>query len=219
MRNPARVLGPALVLALPTQLVAQDLQAICREMGKVTVGQWASYSLTGSSEGTARFAIVGTEQQDTATLYWYEMNMNISKGEGAGRGPMIMQLLVPGVDKAGNVRAMVMKAGSEPAMRLPQQMVGMMAGRAGANNVVTANARRCSGGEVVGWESVTVPAGTIRALHVKGADGDAWLATGVPFGLVKAVGTGREMVLTGRGADGKSSITETPQEMPGMPPR
>jgi len=88
----------------------------------------------------------------------------------------------------------------------------------GQNNAAVDAARRCASAQVVGWESVTVPAGAIRALHLKNVDGgEAWVARDVPFGIVKArPKDGGEMVLTGRGRDAKSSITEKPQEMPGM---
>jgi len=71
---------------------------------------------------------------------------------------------------------------------------------------------------VVGWESVTVPAGTFRALHVKTDDGgEVWASRDVPFGLVRTHGKQGDLALTGRGADAKSSITEKPLEMPAMP--
>ncbi|PYP08647.1 MAG: hypothetical protein DMD56_12245, partial [Gemmatimonadetes bacterium] len=79
-------------------------------------------------------------------------------------------------------------------------------------------AGRCSGAHVVGWESVTVPAGTFRALHVTTDDGgEVWASREVPFGLVKTHGKQGDLALTGRGTDAKSSITETPLEMPALP--
>src|SRR5438552_2904771 len=80
-----------------------------------------------------------------------------------------------------------------------------------------ADARR-SGAHVGGWESVTVPAGTFRALHVTTDDGgEVWASREVPFGLVKTHGKQGDLALTGRGTDAKSSITETPLEMPALP--
>ncbi|MGH7753756.1 MAG: hypothetical protein ACREN5_13160, partial [Gemmatimonadales bacterium] len=185
MRNLAPTLGAALLVSLPQALAGQDLQAICSELGKVTVGQWASHRVTGPDSGTTRFAVVGTERQGNTTLYWFEMKLEKAGGK---EGPMIMQMLVSGLGsgQAGETRAMVMKAGDQPAMRMPEQMIGMMRARIGANNVAAESAKRCQGGQVVGWEAVTVPAGTIRALHVKGEDGDTWVANGIPFGVVKA---------------------------------
>jgi hypothetical protein len=71
--------------------------------------------------------------------------------------------------------------------------------------------------DVVGWEQLTVPAGTFRALHVKDAaeQTDAWLLADLYFGLLKAtLKDGSAMELMGRGQGAKSSITETPQMMP-----
>jgi hypothetical protein len=85
-------------------------------------------------------------------------------------------------------------------------------------------ATRCGEGEVIGWEEVTVPAGTFRALHLRpapedGTQTDVWASPDVPFGMVRVIMTGTEgseIVLVGHGTDATSSITETPQEMPGM---
>ncbi|MGH2611135.1 MAG: hypothetical protein ACRDHF_18800, partial [Tepidiformaceae bacterium] len=123
MRTPARSIGVAVLVSLPHALAAQDLQTICRDLGKVTVGQWASHRLLGTDTGTTRFAIVSSEQQGGTTLYWYEMKIEKAGGTGDERGPMIIQLLVSGLGagQAGEARAMVMKAGNQPAMRMPEQ--------------------------------------------------------------------------------------------------
>src|SRR5260370_36471835 len=85
-------------------------------------------------------------------------------------------------------------------------------------NMALECARGCATGGAVGPEPVAVPAGSIPAIHVTSADGgDAWLAKDIPFGLVKAVGKKGTLVLTGHGSDAKTSITETPQEMPIIP--
>jgi hypothetical protein len=67
-----------------------------------------------------------------------------------------------------------------------------------------------------------VPAGTFDAWHVVLTEGDGqgdfWVSGDVPFGIVKGSRAGSgEMVLAGYGQDAKSSITETPREMPAMP--
>src|SRR5712691_11466340 len=61
-------------------LAAQEAAELCKAIGKVTVGQWASYDATGRLQGKVRFAIVGTEQFGDTTFYWFEIN-------GAGAGP------------------------------------------------------------------------------------------------------------------------------------
>ena len=100
-----------------------------------------------------------------------------------------------------------------------KKWVRMMAGRLG-DNFATEFVRKCHEMEVVGWEQVTVPAGSFRALHVvnKSDQTDAWIAPDLYFSLLRAkLKDGSAMELTGRGVDAKSSITETPVPMPGMP--
>ena len=207
----------ALTALAASPLHAQEAAELCKAIGNVTLGQWASYTMSGGQADGAkiRLAIVGQERRGDSTLYWFEIN-----GSGGPRGQGgIVQLLVPGFGgDAATIHGMIVKPEGQPAMKLPEQMVGMMGQRMGQNNAAVDAARRCASAQVVGWESVTVPAGAIRALHLKNVDGgEAWVARDVPFGIVKArPKDGGEMVLTGRGRDAKSSITEKPQEMPGM---
>jgi hypothetical protein len=130
-----------------------------------------------------------------------------------------MQMLVPGPGaRATSIHGMIVKVGSQPAMKLSPQMLGMMGSHMAQDNIALEFARQCATGRVVGPETVTVPAGSIPAIHVKSADsGEAWLAKDIPFGLVKAIGKQGTLVLTGHGSDAKSSIVETPQDMPMIP--
>lgn len=197
---------------------AQDHAALCRDLKtrRATVGHWASYAWQGGRvEGTAmRVAIVGTEKVGDSTFYWYEVR--VTTREPGDRGRVIMQALVPGLvyDPAG-MRALVMKSGKDPATRLPDEMVQMMAGR--SVNMAAEMTRACFEAELVGWEQVTVPAGVFRALHAKTKEGaEAWFAPDLLFGLLKVVTKdGDTMVLTGQGTDAKSSITERPRPMGG----
>jgi hypothetical protein len=205
----------AVVLAamLPGGLAAQTAAEACAAVRQVKVGQWSSYRMSGHDQGPSemRLAIVGTEQAEGKAHYWFELKMTTSEG------PMIMQVLTPEFPyEQGTIRAMVMKAGDQPAMKMPAQMMGMMNQQAAG---ASADAwRKCGEASVVGWETVTVPAGSMRALHLKIKDGgDAWVSPDVPFGMVKYAGAEHEeIVLVGHGADAKSSITEKPMDMPGM---
>jgi hypothetical protein len=213
MPTPCRPLGAAALLALlVTPLAAQEAAEICKSIAHITVGQWASYDATGSKgSGKVRFAIVGTERRGDTTLYWFEIS-------GAGTGQSgVMQILVPGFDSdVSGIRGMIVKAQGQPAIRMPEQMATMMGQQTGQSTPVLDIARRCGHAKVVGWETVETPGGAARTLHLQDDDGDAWLSRDVPFGIVKASGKHGELVLTGKGADAKSSITEKPQEMPGM---
>ncbi len=208
-----------LALAGTAPLVAQDKEKLCNDIQRqpLKVGQWSSYSWTGGrTEGTTmRMAVVGTEAVGGTTHYWYEMSfVDPKKGD---KGRTIMQMLIPGLNtSASGIRGLIMKSGTEPALRMPDQMVGMMAGQMTKQDFTSEIARRCREMELVGWEQVTVPAGSFRALHIRSAadQTDAWLLPDSYFGLIKAtMKDGSAMVLTGRGTDAKSSITETPRSM------
>src|SRR5437867_7125946 len=57
-----RALGAATLLAsLVAPLAAQDAAELCKSIGRVTVGQWSSYTMTGGKADGAklRLAIVG----------------------------------------------------------------------------------------------------------------------------------------------------------------
>jgi hypothetical protein len=191
---------------------------LCRAASEAKIGQWASYDVSGGqADGSKlKLAIVGSERRGDTTLYWFEIAGSSAKDPGRNG---IMQMLVPGPGaRATSIHGMIVKVGSQPAMKMSPQMLGMIGSHMAQDNLAMEFARQCATSRVVGPETVTVPAGSIPAIHVKSADGgDAWLAKGIPFGLVKAVGKQGTLVLTGHGSDAKSAITETPQEMPVIP--
>src|SRR5438046_854926 len=130
----------------------------------------------------------------------------------------VVQILAPNLASGSAApRSLIVKLGPQPAMRISGQMAAMMGQNPGKDNSAFDWASRCSGAHVVGWESVTVPAGTFRALHVTTDDeGEVWASRDVPFGLVKLRGKQGDLVLSARGTDAKSSITEKPLDMGGM---
>jgi hypothetical protein len=203
-------------------LTAQDLSDACSAIRQVAVGQWSQYQMTapeaGMQSGEARLAIVGQEDVSGQAHYWYEMSMT------GQQGPMIVQFLVPSYPYAvEDVQGIIMKAGNQPAMKMPAQMLSMMQNQSGFDPSESFG-EECERAEVIGRETVTVPAGTFETLHMRASGGgetsDVWVAPDIPFGLVKVQGAqGFEMILLERGADATSSITETPQEMPGIPRR
>jgi hypothetical protein len=73
--------------------------------------------------------------------------------------------------------------------------------------------------ELVGTESVTVPAGTFSCQHYRAKDGssDVWISEKVaPWGLVKMQGKNNSMVLTKVITDAKDHITGTPKKFDPM---
>jgi hypothetical protein len=206
-------------------LAGQSLTEMCRGLaGRLAVGHWAEYRMTGQ-QGTMqiRFAIVGKEAVAGKEHMWFELKMN------SEQGTMITQALVPGFpyDQA-NVEALVMKMGDQPAMKMPKSMLGMARGMQGQNPGAGASdaLKKCESAEMIGHETIEVPAGRFETIHFRSTDAgqqsEGWVSEGVPLGMVKMTWAGNgggEMVLLGHGKDAKSSITETPREMPGMPGR
>jgi hypothetical protein len=206
----------ALLAAAP--LAAQDFDSFCNGTVPVRVGAWVAYSITGgrANGSTMRMAIVGSEQFGDSTYYWYELQTTAAANQKPNH--TIMQLLMAGIASPKvALRGLIMKNNNEPAMRAPDMMIGMMS-RSVTGGVSQYLEKQCKKGgiQVLGVESVTVPAGSFQALHVKDNEGgEAWVETDVGvFAMVKVLGKdGTVMALTGRGNDAKSAITETPQSM------
>jgi hypothetical protein len=207
-------LAPA-VLAGQAPPPPGDLADLCKTVGQGQVGQWAAFDATGSSgSGKLRLAVVGSERSGDTTLYWFEVNAAGKDLSHSG----VLQMLAPSL-ASGTVapRALIIKWGGQPAMKVSGQMAAMMGQSGGQGSSAFDWAAHCTSARVVGWESVIVPAGTFRALHVTADDGtDVWASKEVPLGMVKLHSPKGDLALSGRGSDAKSSITEKPMEMPMM---
>jgi hypothetical protein len=107
---------------------------------------------------------------------------------------------------------MVFQQGDQPAMRLPDQMVSMLGQQVGQNNPTLGIALHCASARIIGWETVTLPTGTVRALHIADPDGnEAWRVGDVPFGFVQVrMKDGAMMTLTDKGAGAQSSLVGMP---------
>ena len=209
----------AIALSAVSGARAQDLATLCRQVMHPPVGAWSQYSMVGGRAGgaTMRMAVVGAETRADTAFLWLELavrGMPLGLPDSSSDTVAIInKLLVTGFGPAmGEPHEHIMKFGSAPAMTMP---VGQAHG---ADAPGSTTMQDCTDGRVLGWESVTVPAGTFRAVHVQNAEGkaDAWVVPDLPFGLVKAVTGGAEedsgqMVLTGHGMGARSQITETPR--------
>jgi hypothetical protein len=180
------------------------------------VGQWAEYQgvMNQKDPYTLRYAVVGAEKREGKPMKWLEFSM---VGEKKGQN-MVYQVLTPGnpaeMDQAQEI---VFKTGDKPAMKLNPMMMKMLQGQLGKNSVL---GNMCEGVSLAGKESVTVPAGTFKALryHNDKYGSDAWVVPDQPFVMVKSKGKDFEMSLVSSGKGAQSSITETPQDMPGLGP-
>jgi hypothetical protein len=211
-----RYLVFALLLPAALPFKAQA-QGACADVPKFfsrppKIGEWAelSYENKGKDEpDRMRIAAVKEERREGKQMYWLQMVMN-NKGKRT-----IMQMLTPwdvstvGAPKPAEV---VMKLGDQPAMK----MSGGMLGRSPASKTDWRDF--CAKSTFVGEESVTVPAGTFKARHYQGPDGDTWASMDAPvWHLVKMVTKdGKTMVLSARGTGAKNEITETPVDMKAM---
>lgn len=209
------------VYATPAAAQVSEKEKICRQVENrtFTVGTWASYNWTGGQSGgsSMRMAVVSKEPHEGTPYYWYEVTIEDPRHPNA---KMIMQMLVQGLG-VGGVRSVVMKSGDQPAMRMPPQMIQMINSAPGMN-MAAEMTRACQEMEVVGWEQVSVPAGQFRALHLKHPRptmvSEVWIQPDQQFAMIKGtLKDGGVMELAAQGTGAKSSITETPIDMPGLP--
>jgi hypothetical protein len=178
------------------------------------VGRWAEYKAlyNGKDPYTVRYAVIGSEKRGGAHLKWVELRM---KGADKDKN-FTYQVLVPGSPtEMANVEEIIMKAGDRPAMKMNGMMMKMIRGQLDKQNFL---GEVCKEVSLVGEEKVTVPAGRFQARHFHSAKygSDSWVSSSVPFALVKSVGKNYQMELAVHGKGAKSSISEQPQEMPGM---
>jgi hypothetical protein len=208
----------ACVMALP--LSAQSATEVCEALGGLEVGQWVEYQVSSpQGQMTMRQALVGTDTRAGTEYLRLETKMNAPQMGGE----MIMQMLITSYPyEQADIQELVLKAPGQPAMIMSEQMMQMMRSQMPDDPSLDV-ANQCGDADVIGWESLTVAAGTFRALHLRPhepgeeAVGDVWVSTEIPFGLIKAVMPGEDgsIELLGHGTDATSSITETPTRMPG----
>jgi hypothetical protein len=206
---------PAVVLLL-TQIPRLHAQEACKEVLKLpAVGKWVEYQALYDQKDRydLRYAVVGEEKREGTDYRWLEMRMTNQADPGKN---LVYQMLVPGSLAAiGDVQEVVMKAGDRPAMKMNGMMMSMVRGQLQQKSVF---GDICDEVTLVGQEKVTVPAGTFKAKHYHSAkyENDSWVDPGLSFGMVKAIGKHHDIERVRDGDGAKSSITETPQEMPGM---
>ena len=227
------IFAASLLAGAAVPVRAQDVCA--RYRPTPAMGSWAQYTISrDGQELTTRLALVGHEKRDGKDALWFE------SASETPRGKVITEMLVPGYPFAPDAAMeLVVKRGDQPARKMSGAMMAMMrgqggqgqaqgqaaAGRSGRGGGMGRGAgmsnwnEQCRGLSVVGQESVKVPGGTFAATHLHNAadSTDVWVSRQVPFGLVKSQTPRMTMQLNAMGKDATKSITETPQEMSGMP--
>lgn len=198
----------AFTVLSPGGLLAQDLAAMCENFVAPADGQWAEYSAQANGrEGRIRFALLPAGDVGGRLL-----EMTVSE---VGGQPMIMQVSVPGYPFAtSDISQVVMKAPGQPAMIIPTQLAQM-----GDFTLPVPSDEECLQAELLGMEDLDVGGVTYETFHIRPASqnhAEAWIATAIPFGIVRAQADEGVMQLLQHGSGAVSSITETPIRMPGL---
>jgi hypothetical protein len=177
------------------------------------VGKWVEYQgVMRKDPYTVRYSVVGAEERAGKPMKWLELKMVGNKPDKNS----VYKILTPGTPaELADAQEIIFKPGEKPAMKINAMMMKMLRGQLEKNSVLS---KVCDGVTVAGEESVTVPAGTFTALryHNEKYNTDTWVVPNLPFLMVKSKGKDFELSMTSSGDGATSSITETPQEMPGL---
>ncbi len=200
LRNLLAITGLCLVAA-PTAAIGQDLDVVCNSIARLSLGQWVEYEVSARSMTLGmRVANVASEERGGETLDRYEMTTVIPQG-----GESTTQMLTNGpVCDFDAIQEMVVTMPGQP----PMVMTGQMLQMAIQNMPRQANwGGMCVQAEIIGSETVVVPGGTFEAVHLRAAEGDAWVSTDVPFGIIKSQSNdGSSMQLKAHGEGATSSV-------------
>jgi hypothetical protein len=186
------------------------------------IGSGSEYLMTTNGrEMDMAIVALGKEDVGGQAGYWMEMRMT-SQDLG---GEMVMKTLVVSSATEQGVKRMIMQRPGQPPMEMPAMMMNMMQQHQ-TPPITTKGSEGGPGGagELVGTESVTVPAGTFSCQHYRKQDPkgmtDLWISTQVtPYAMVKMTGQDANMVLKKILTNETSHIKGEPQKMqfPGMP--
>lgn len=185
-----------------------------------TVGLGAEYAVTAKGK-VMDIAIValGKEDVDGATGYWMEQRITSDQFGGE----MVMKTLTVVSDTEAGVKRMIMQRPGQPPMEMSGFMMSMMQQHQPRPTTTPGAAGgKADMGELVGTESVTVPAGTFTCQHYRkqGTSGpaDIWVSTEVtPYAVVKMAGADMTMELKKVLTNETTHIKGEPQKMPDMP--
>lgn len=174
-----------------------------------TVGSGALYQLDGKQgKSEIEYAIVGTESVAGKPGHWLEMAIKSNEGLTVMKTLMVMD------SNSLQMKRMIMQPPGEDPMEFPMEM--MMRG-GGGRDTQTADLRNDA--ELVGSETITVPAGTFTCQHyrMKDKSSDVWVAEKVaPYGLVKMTSKDGNMTLVKVLTNAKTKIRGTPRKFDPM---
>jgi hypothetical protein len=186
-----------------------------------TIGSGSEYLITTKGKQMDMSVIaMGKENVEGETGYWMEMRMN-SPELG---GEMVTKTLTVASGTQAGMKRMIMQAPGKPPMEMGGFMMNMMQQHQSAPITPNAGGANTGMGELIGTESMTVPAGTFDCKHYRKTDArgttDLWISTDVtPYAMVKMTSPDSTMVLKKVLTNETTHINGEPQkmQMPQMP--
>jgi hypothetical protein len=187
-----------------------------------TVGSGSEYLMTSKGkEMDIAMVALGKEDVDGSPGFWMEMRMTSAD---TGGGEMVIKTLMVTSATESGMKRMIMQQPGKPPMEIDGMMMSMMQQHQSHPTTSATGGPNGGRGELVGTESVTVPAGTFTCQHYRsqGNNGttDSWISTEVtPYAMVKMTNADSTMVLKKVLTNEKSHINGEPQkmQMPQMP--
>jgi hypothetical protein len=153
---------------------------------------------------------VGKEDVDAKPAFWLEMAMTDQRTSQ----PVYVKSLMSVSENTITSTRMVFQMSGQDPMEMDLNTNPMGRGMKQTTPVTIADKA-----EIVGTDTVTVPAGTFSCTHyrMKDGTGDAWVSDKVsPWGLVKSQDKDTSMVLAKVITDAKDHITGTPKKFDPM---
>jgi hypothetical protein len=201
----------ALALPLAAQMGMGSRVPTLSGIWHPVVGTGAAYEMTKEGKKTEiELTVVGKEDVEGKTAFWLEMGMTDPRTSQLLYAKNLMSVSDTGVTST----RMVMQMPGQDPMEMDMNM-----NPGGRRMQQTTPANIGEKAEIVGTETVTVPAGTFICTHyrMKDGSGDAWVSDKVsPWGLVKSQSKDSSMVLAKVITDAKDHITGTPKKFDPM---
>jgi hypothetical protein len=179
------------------------------------IGSGATYEMTGKDgkKTLLTIAVVNKEDFNGHPGFWMEYLIADKDGKD-----VVMQMLMVKDGASMTMPKMVIQPPGQPPMEMSSAIMGMMAARGGGAAPAAPKPDAREGGENLGAESVTTPAGTFQCEHWRSKDGaSVWIAPNAgPWGMVTTQSADTSMVMLKVITDAKSHIVGTPQSMDSM---
>ena len=200
------ILGLSAAVALAVPLAAQMFgpRVTLSGVWHPVVGSGAAYEQTvdGKEKNQLEITVVGKEDVGGKTGYWVEM---MATQQGKADDVLGKTLMVVADEGITATKAVFQMAGQPPM----EMDLSMGPGARAKQNFSDITEKA----QLVGTETITVPAGTFTCqhYHMKDNSGDGWISDKItPWSLVKSQDKNSTVVLVKVITDAKDRITGTP---------